>query len=62
MSDDKSKTGADRLRVSKNEDYEVEYLVKKWGVSKEDVIRAIDKSGPMRTDVEAELERQKGQK
>lgn len=58
MSDDKSKTGADRLRVAKNEDYEVEYLAKKHGISKEEVERAIDKAGPMRTDVEAELARQ----
>ena len=55
--DDRTKQGADRLRVAKGEDYEVNYLAQKFNVSKEEVIRAIDKAGPMRTNVEAELQK-----
>lgn len=58
MSDDKSNRGnQDRLRVAKGEDYEVRHLADKFGVSKEEVEKAIDQAGPMRENVEAELQK-----
>ena len=55
MADDKDKTGADRLRVSASEDYEVEYLMRKHGATKEKVLAAIHSAGPMRDAVEKAL-------
>jgi hypothetical protein len=56
MSDDLSKKGQqDRIRVAKGEEHEVKYLQQKFGVSREEVERAIDRAGPMRENVEAEL-------
>ncbi len=56
VADDKSKVGkADRDRVSGSEDYEVQALAKKHGVTSAQVRDAIKKSGPMRKDVEATL-------
>ncbi|WP_394836295.1 DUF3606 domain-containing protein [Pendulispora rubella] len=62
MSDDKSKVGMpDRFRVAAEEKWEVDYLVKKFGVSVDDVRRAVAKVGNSRSAVEAELVRLKGQ-
>lgn len=55
MTDDKDKRGADRRLVSANEDYEVEYLMKKHGASREAVLSAIIAAGPERDAVEARL-------
>ncbi|MBY0382460.1 MAG: DUF3606 domain-containing protein [Xanthobacteraceae bacterium] len=60
MADSKKKTGkADRARVSTKEKYEVAYEAKKMGVSKEAVIKAAKKVGPMRKDIEAALTKSK---
>jgi hypothetical protein len=60
MSDDKSKVGTmDRDRVSANEPYEVEHLAQKFGVSQAEVKKAIQQAGPMRRDVEAQLQKVK---
>lgn len=56
MTDDKSKTGgADRARINRNEDYEVRDWAAKLGVSKERLLAAIDRVGPMAVDVAEEL-------
>ena len=47
----------DRLRVSASEDYEVEYLAKKHGVTRAEVLAAIKGAGPLRSDVERYLGR-----
>jgi uncharacterized protein DUF3606 len=63
MSDDKSKVGTmDRDRVSASEPYEVEHLAQKFGVSQAEVRKAIQQAGPMRRDVEAELQKMKAGK
>jgi hypothetical protein len=60
MSDDKSKVGTmDRDRVSASEPYEVEHLAQKFGVSQAEVKKAIQQAGPMRRDVEAQLQKVK---
>ena len=60
MPDDKKNIGiADRDRVSVQEDYEIDYLVKKFGVPRADVINVVTEHGPMRVDVEKQLERMK---
>jgi hypothetical protein len=43
--------------VAKGEEHEVKYLQQKFGVSKEEVEKAIDRAGPMRENVEAELKK-----
>lgn len=56
MSDDKSKKDArDRNRVAGNEDYEVNYLAEKLGVSKERVKEAIKAVGNDRQKIEQYL-------
>lgn len=46
MSDDKSKRGPqDRSKVNLSEDYEVDYWTKKWGVSREQLKKAVEKAG-----------------
>lgn len=56
MTDDKSKTGKpDRDRINRNETYEVEYWTKELGVSKAQLLAAIDAVGPMVTDVRRKL-------
>ncbi len=58
MSDDKSKTGkADRDRVSLSEDYEVNDLAQKFGITAAQAREAIKSAGPMRRDIEAHLRR-----
>ena len=51
MSDDKSKLAADRERINVNEDYELRYWTEKFGVSAEDLKRAVERVGPMADDV-----------
>jgi hypothetical protein len=56
MADDRTKTDArDRERVNVNEDYELRYWTKKWGVSAEQLERAVEKVAPMKADVAREL-------
>ncbi|MFP9097731.1 DUF3606 domain-containing protein [Flavobacterium sp. RHBU_24] len=46
MSDNKSKTGSpDRDRISTSEDYEVQYWSEKFGVSRQELIDAVNASG-----------------
>jgi hypothetical protein len=58
MSDNKSQVGkADRDRVSASEDYEVNDLAQKFGITAAQARDAIKSAGPMRRDVEAHLRR-----
>ena len=58
MVDDLTKRGAaDRSRINMEEDYEVEYWTKRFGVSREQLKRAVEKAGPMVEDVQRELAR-----
>ena len=60
MSDDKKKTGKpDQIRVNKSEPYEVNQVAKKLDVTPAVVKKAIEKVGPMRKDVEAEIKKGK---
>jgi hypothetical protein len=55
--DDKSKAGPqDAQRVNVNEDYELRDWAKRFGVSKEQLKKAVEKVGPMAKDVERELQ------
>jgi hypothetical protein len=52
MADDKAlKGGADRKRIDVNEDYECRYWSEKFGVSADELKRAVQKVGPMADDV-----------
>ena len=51
MSDDKSKTAADRRRIDVSEDYECRYWSEKFGVSADDLKRVVGRVGPMADDV-----------
>jgi len=57
MADEHTSRGLqqDRDRIAANQDYEVEYVAKKMGVTKQAVIDAIKKVGNMRSAVEDEL-------
>ncbi len=56
MADDTSKRGGqDRDRINAQEDYELEYRAKEWGVSKERIREAVQKVGPMVEDVKRHL-------
>ena len=56
MSDDKTQTGkADRDRINLSEDYEVRDWSKKFGVSEDQLRKAVAKVGWMAADVEKEL-------
>lgn len=55
MSDDKSKTGQDRQRISLEEDYERRDWAAKFGVSEEALRAAVDQVGNSADDVEAHL-------
>jgi hypothetical protein len=58
MADDKSKRGGqDRSRINMHEDYEIRYWTEKFGVSKEELQRAVEKVGPTASAVEQELRR-----
>lgn len=60
MSDNKSQVGkADRDRVSLSEEYEVADLAQKFGITAEQARQAIKAVGPMRKDVEAQLQKAK---
>ena len=48
MADDRSeRCPGDRQRINMSEDSEVTYWSKKWGVSREQLIEAVRKVGPM---------------
>jgi hypothetical protein len=56
MADDKSKVGGqDRKRINLSEDYELRDWSKKFGVSAEELKRAVAKVGDRAEDVEREL-------
>ncbi|HEY4076551.1 MAG TPA: DUF3606 domain-containing protein [Rhizomicrobium sp.] len=56
MTDDKTQAGGpDRARINRDEDYEVQDWSAKFGVSKERLLAAIDKVGPVAIDVMREL-------
>jgi hypothetical protein len=56
MADDKRNPGRpDRDRINMEEDYEVQYWSEKFGVSQEELAAAVEKVGPMASDVKREL-------
>jgi hypothetical protein len=56
MSDDTSKRGPrDSSRINMNENYEVRYWTDKFGVTAEQLAKAVQRAGSMANDVEAEL-------
>jgi len=56
MADDKTKVGGqDRQRINVNEDYELQDWSKRFGVSKDELKRAVAKVGDRADDVEREL-------
>lgn len=60
MSDDKTKRGpADGDRINLNEDYEVRYWTKEFGVSESVLREAVKRVGVMKKDVGEELRRRK---
>ena len=60
MSDDKTHRGpADAKSINVNEDYEVEYWTKAFGVSAEQLKEAVKRAGVMADDVRAELRRKR---
>lgn len=60
MADDKSNRGqADRDRINVNEDYEVLYWTKEFGISEDTLRDAVKRVGPMVDDVRAELRRKR---
>lgn len=58
MSDDKTNRGPrDADRVNVNEDYEVRYWTKRWGVSEQELRTAVKRVGVMAKDVAKALGR-----
>ena len=56
MADDKSNRGGqDRSRINMSEEYEVRYWSDKFGVSKEELQRAVERVGASANAVEQEL-------
>ena len=55
MSDDKSKTVAERRRINIHEDYELRFWSKKFGVSPIELRCAVSKVGVFADDVAREL-------
>lgn len=55
MSDNRTKTVADRKRINVNEDYELRYWSHKFGVSHDRLKAAVNKVGTMADDVAREL-------
>jgi hypothetical protein len=55
MSDDKSKTVAKRRRINIHEDYELRFWSKKFGVSPNELRRAVSKVGSFADDVAREF-------
>ena len=48
MVDDFANRGPqDRRRINLSEDYEVAYWTRKWGISREELVKAVWKAGPM---------------
>jgi hypothetical protein len=46
MADDLKDRGArDRSRVNAHEDYEVRYWTEKWGVTKDQLVEAVERAG-----------------
>ena len=62
MSDDTSKTRSDRNRISLSEDYEVRYWSEKFGVSRDELERAVKQVGPSPTAVQDYLRGHKGER
>lgn len=61
MSDDKSKVGGqDRRRINVNEDYELTDWARKFGVSKDELKRAVQAAGDSADKVEAHLKGGRG--
>jgi hypothetical protein len=61
MSDDKSKQGSDRSRISMSEDYEVRYWTQELGVSRDELAEAVKSVGSGADQVRAHL-RNRGSK
>lgn len=60
MSDDKLNRGpADAKRVNVNEQYEVRYWTKEFGISEDRLREAVKRVGVMADDVRAELRRKR---
>jgi hypothetical protein len=58
MADNKELRGPqDRSRIAMSEDYEVEYWTKKFGVSREELQRAVDAVGNGASAVEEQLKK-----
>jgi hypothetical protein len=58
MSDDKTKRGPqDRSRINLNEDYEVRYWCRKFGVTPDRLLAVVQKVGTSAAAVEKELKR-----
>jgi hypothetical protein len=56
MSDDKQQSGGqDRARINVNQDYELRDWAKKYGVTADELKRAVAKAGDRASDVEAHL-------
>jgi hypothetical protein len=56
MTDDLKDRGArDRGRVNVHEDYELRYWTQKWGVTKEQLVQAVQKAGVSAEAVAREL-------
>jgi hypothetical protein len=56
MADDPSKRrGSDRQRINVHEDYELRYWSEKFGVSRDELRRAVEQVGPMVQDVARHL-------
>lgn len=55
MSDDKTKVGADRKRISLAEDYERRHWTARFGISEERLRAIVGEVGPMVEDVERVL-------
>mgnify|MGYP001600914043 CR=1 FL=1 len=51
MTDNKSKTAADRKRIDVSVDYEGRYWSEKFGVSADELKRTVERVGPMADDV-----------
>jgi len=55
VTDNKSKTAADRKRIDVSEDYECRYWSEKFGVSADELKRTVERVGPMADDVAGAL-------
>jgi hypothetical protein len=57
MVDDKTKRAADRRRINAHEAYELAYWSRKFGVSRERVVEAVQKVGSVADDVACEIQK-----